>query len=76
MAYKPPGVLQLLIEGAVVGLVFAILFGIVHFIFMRFFADEAMKNHTLLVLQVALAGFVGHVLFELTRLNEVFCLMR
>ena len=76
MSYIKPSNGKLLDEGLAVGLIFTLVFGVVHFLAMRAFHDKAMSNHALLAAQVAFTGLVGHVLFEYMGWNDWFCQTR
>ena len=76
MPYRRPGILQIALEGIVVGVVFALIFLAVHLVAMRAFKSRAMDSHALLVGQVALSGLLGHLIFEVTGWNKKFCVMR
>ena len=63
-----PNKTRVLVEAFVVATVMAIIFGVVHTTHMMISKSAAM-THLALVLQVALVGFLGHVLFEYSGAN-------
>ena len=67
---------KLTLEALIVGILFVILFALVHYGFMFKFGDDAMTNHWLLAIQVIISGALGHYVFEYTGLNSWYCNQR
>lgn len=78
-----PSIGQVLAEAVVVGVAFVFLFGVVHSVDMwrrpgpmnappQEHPSPAM-NHAGLGMQAFVAGFVGHIVFEVTGVNKKYC---
>ena len=63
----------LALEAVVVGVVLVVVFFAVHAGAMAVFKERAMSDHALLAAQVALAGALFHVGFEVAGLNAWYC---
>lgn len=66
----------LLVEALVVAVTLTLVFFVVHLGAMAAFGHAAMTHHGLLAAQVALAGALFHVGFEVTGLNAWYCAQR
>ena len=64
---------RLALEALVVAAVMAVLFLAVHACAMAAAGEAAMRNHLLLVGQVAIAAALFHVGFEVAGLNAWYC---
>lgn len=63
----------LALESLVVAVFFVILGAVVHSIFMKIYAKEAMMNHTLLGIQAGITAAAFHIISELSSVNTWYC---
>ena len=66
-----PSAKRIATEAIVVGVVFVILFGAVHYADMAHRAERAM-THGALACHAFLSGVLGHLVFELTGINRLY----
>ena len=67
--------MRVIVEAFVVGLAMTVLFAVIHYVLMVIPATEkiSMEMHVGGPLQVFLAGFIGHFVFERTGANKWYC---
>lgn len=66
-----PSAAKVFVEALVVGVLFTVLFAVVHVVDMGLRGQAAM-THISLGCHAFVAAALGHVLFEVTRLNEYY----
>ena len=61
---------KITVEAIIVGIAFLFLFMLVHVVDMKFINGNYAMSHTSMAIQAFLAGFIGHITFELTGVNK------